>query len=383
MEVGPDPLEGKTALDFAPDPPPENRHCVIYAPYPEYKVGDYSLAGIVSTRNRDGKLMVWAREEGGMSRKDVEEADFLRCDHCNTRRHRKALLFFENEAGERLQIGTKCSKVYFGVNLEAELRKVSYALSDALAGEVSDNCYGGGSGLHPIEYTLPVAVFIVKRDGYMSLRKADERFNELPTSHTLSFYLHPMGGQNERLQEERRTVLMAAFEDEKEVMAAFEVYKAETLEKKDKNWSEFLHNLTENFSYPTLGMAAYMAYEMVGKKAERAKRVPSKCLERELSTKMADLGDFTVTMVREENGIYGESYFHVVKSEVTGETVMFRRSVDELEVGDKITLRGKVKIHLDTATVVGYPKIKGVEKARSDEERAKEEDAGVVCNSHY
>ncbi len=114
-----------------------------------------------------------------------------------------------------------------------------------------------------------------------------------------------------------------------------------------------------------MGFAAFIASDIIKKrtKANGNGKPKSKCLDLPLSTKMADLGTFELTFLREEESDWGACYFHVAKAK-DGTTVMFRRSVPDLDVGEVFTLRGKVKKHLKDATVIGYPKPKPVKNGK-------------------
>lgn len=353
-----DPLAGRTALDFAPDLPPMTILYRVVAPYPVYKFGDFTLAGII--KDKGGKRTVWVPEEGAFTREQVEGADFLRCDHCQTRRNRNSLLFFAKEGTDAMiQIGTTCAKDYLGVDVVAELGKFSRELRLGM-GDPDEWGGSGGRAKHDdptFDYSVPCAIIAVERNGYLS-RKNSELRDEPSTADYLFAMFNPTPAdlRDAKFVAARTEFFEVVRTRRDALIEEAGMYAVIVTAERDERWTEFRHNLAENLNQPSLGMAAFMGSDIVRRRAAN-RDGESKRLALPVSTKMADLGEFEITFIRREDGQYGTRFFHVAKM-ADGTTVMFRRSVNGLHVGDVIALRGKVKKHLKDATVIGYPKAK-------------------------
>jgi len=355
-----DPLAGKTTLDFAPDPPPSTVTYTVSAPYPTYKVGPYTLRAVL-TRDDVDKKSLWVAEEGAITREVVEGADFLRCDHCQTRRHRKTLYFFLKDGEEALtQVGSKCCKDFFGVDVERELAAFCRGIEAEFGDEDGWDAPRGGFNVngYDAEYAVPVALVYVEKWGYVSRRKGEEWGKPSTATYLSVLFSKPQSNEPREEREAREALFDEATARKDELLKAFSEYATEARARLEEKWTEFLFNLCQNFEYTTLGFAAFIASDILKKRAEkRTPKVESKCLDKEVSTKQQDLGTYTLTFQREEDSDWGVSFFHVAKAE-DGTTVFFRRSHSDLNLGDTFDLRGKVKKHLKDATVVGFPKVK-------------------------
>jgi|GEM_PF-1998322 len=360
-----DPMEGKSPLDFLPDPPPEHVTYTVSSPYPTYRVGPYELRAVLTT-DSVGKMSLWTPEDGAMDRETVEKADFLRCDHCGNRRNRKKLFFFRKDGETALtQVGSTCCKDFFGVDVERELNKFWMDLGDALGDEDGwDNPQSLGGGRvngHQFEWVMPVATVYVERHGYVSRRKTEGPGFGMATADQLSLVLFPpkFGNEPKEAREFREELVGEAREREEALMEELNAYREEKRAAHEAKWSEFSFNLVQNFEYTTLGFAAFIASDVVKRRAEsNAPKAPkSKRLDMPEGGKHGPLGTFEVTFQREEESQWGVAYFHVAKAE-DGTTVMFRRGKGDLKVGEKVELRGKVKKHLKDATVVSNPRVK-------------------------
>lgn len=92
------------------------------------------------------------------------------CIHCHTTRARKATLVFETTEGKLVQVGTKCAKDYFGVDLQR-----------ALSGtwDFIERCGGTPKHFNPEQFRedFYLCLHLITRYGYVS-RKVEESYRD-------------------------------------------------------------------------------------------------------------------------------------------------------------------------------------------------------------
>jgi len=352
-----DPMKDHSYLDFLPNPPPAYIEYIVQIPFPRYKIGEFTLIGILAV-DENGRKGLWTLEEGYFTR-EIENADFLRCDHCGSRRQRKKLFFFYNEEAKNIiQVGSTCCQDFLGVDVERELNKFWQAI------EASFSEYGESGGMRqPNSYDstwiVPVAIALVEAYGYTSKKSASER-GEASTADALTEILsQPRSYEDPSLEKLRKEIFTVARDNAEKFKAEFEIYAEEVTKRHRAKYTDFTFNLVNNLTFTTHGFAAFIASDIISKRAKNSlgpKVTASRILDVPISDKMADLGEFVLTFLREEDGQYGIQYLHIGKKS-DGQAVMFRRKNADIKVGETFNLRGKIKKHLADITVVGYPKV--------------------------
>ena len=151
----------------------------------------------------DGQNMVYKTphlDENLISAEQLEKyrSEKSYCDHCNTKRYRKnTYLVFNTETKEIKQIGSTCIKDFLG-HPAPSFPFFSGLLNDLLDPDFKEVVTG--TRFYRLDDYLPLAVAVIKRDGFISRKKADQYDTYATVDFVNNLFNNPKLIHNEKLE---------------------------------------------------------------------------------------------------------------------------------------------------------------------------------------
>jgi hypothetical protein len=282
------------------------------------------------------------------------------CDHCGFDRRRKDTYIVRHDDGRQNQVGRTCLKDFTG-HASPEGIATWAGMISSLDELVGGYC-GGGSG---VEYftlmdVLTVAACVIRRDGFMSRKRAQEIFEEkggewMPqtTSSKVGWLFSPIDSRlttRERAEEQaRRDAYKVQEVDEQEAEAAQEwAANLNPTIDQDYLWNlRVVANLGEitgrQFGIAVSGISAFQreVAKLAGLERERKTRPVSQFVGT-----VGEKGTFTVTLKKamEFDTRFGMTTLHLF-TDANGNSITYWTKNFNVEETKTYEITGKVKAH--------------------------------------
>jgi hypothetical protein len=266
------------------------------------------------------------------------------CDHCHYNRRRNDTYLVAHEDGTIKQVGSNCLKDFLGHGSpEAAARWIELVAS--FFGEINEGGHGstGETRVGTDEYLTHVAL-VIRTSGWVSKKQAYET-GETATAAAADWNLNDL----------RKRKDWAIEPTEADAKQAAEAIAWVRVLSEDELRSDYLYNLyavvsKESIRHRQMGIAAsaVSAYQR-----EQNKRVEREARQRQSKTGglLGQPGErlvaeITVSNIRYNVGQFASTLYTLLTAD--GESIKWFASNDQgWEIGDKLTIAGKIKKHED------------------------------------
>lgn len=270
------------------------------------------------------------------------------CQHCHTTRNNRVYTYLlrNAESGESIQVGKTCMADFLGVPVVPTM----FTTTDSLADEVGGRIGGGAPEFAP-EYVVAVAVAMTQGRGYVSAAKAAEQDTASTASFVSAFLYEPKA----RARFVEDFPALASPDTAAAARMIADVLGAPADSEYISNVQAALRGATVNPRHIGLVASTVVAHhnltERAEERAERETANAARAAAKDAITYAGEVGDkitLTGRIARHQwvSTQYGTSALVIVE---TGEHVakMFTsaRWADDVTEGDTVTLTGTVKTH--------------------------------------
>ncbi len=169
------------------------------------KLNGWTFAGTLQrVELEDGTETGLMRSIEGVAVPEAFRQRVGQCDHCRADRRRNDVYIVRNEASDYKVIGSTCLRDFLGhedPHGAAQMAELLAELGDLCAGAEDDDFFGmGGRGQarFSVDAVLANAAAIVRLDGFMSRKRAEDTPGGVATSRTLADLFTPPATEKER-----------------------------------------------------------------------------------------------------------------------------------------------------------------------------------------
>lgn len=293
---------------------------------------------------------------------------YSRCEHCHVDRYRTKTYVCQNENGSMLQVGKSCLKDFLGGRDPKDIVNVFSwfkDLEDWLAAHDKNHEGGGGSGglgtlYHKPEDMLAVAKEITDKLGYVSNKMVYDSGRGLSTSNHLAGAIlrtYGMGEKEKYLSDDQKEVdrILKKGPDKKNVDYANDVLKwFHSIPEKEKQNNSFYNNIevilknvdgvtTKNLGYLIALLPTYAKANDLLKKKEQDKKTTKNEWVGSPGERLKGL-KLKVERTHMVSSMFGPSQLVSLKDS-EGRVFTWFNGGSKLEVGEEVTLDGRVKDH--------------------------------------
>jgi hypothetical protein len=342
----------------------------------------HSLTGYIETGT--GVVSMF-HDKASVSKQDYNRAQEGVCDVCKTKRRRNFVYVVEREADKKhLLVGGECAKKFKGANLVSltkRLDEIDFGgiISDSFDDMESEDGFGGGRMriAHEPHDVLGTALWLVRQHGYVGTRHGDPR----ATSTALQVSLIMSGDKKYQPDKKGLAEIKAATAEVKKDLPKIQEWIRESIPddpnapitqdvafavSTDKLLSG---NFIDDKHVSRVAWIPHRYYKVMARREQKAKAKAYKAPH----AKMHDLpGEWTILSNNVKDSQYG-SYNSITAMDKEGHKIWFRQtSAPDLNEGDKVTLRGKVKSEKDDITFMSHMKAKNISQEEREAKFAEE-----------